>query len=124
MGGRGGGGGPGLARPAPEDALGRLGEACVRGPSLTANLPASARGGGALNTGRGAGGGEGVLLSGINGEGALGGDGALPGAGLLDGGGAGGGPLLLAVVEPVSSGVNREAGGPGGGGGGAFLPLD
>lgn len=123
MAGRGGGGGPGLARAAPEDALGRLGEDCERGLSLTANLPASARGGGALNTGRGAGGGDGVLLSGSNGEGALGGDGALPGAGLLDGGGAGGGPLLLAVVDPVFSGVKREAEGSGGGGG-ALLPVD
>lgn len=98
LGGRGGGGGPGLATL--DEARARLGG----GGGWFANLPASAIGGGALNTGLGGPGG---------GDGSRGGEG---GAGLADelrltpgasvlvrraGGGAGGGPRFEAVVLPV-----------------------
>lgn len=101
-----------------ECARGRPDTAADSGPSATANLPASASGGGARNRGCGVDGGEGV-----RGIGELplaaGGDGAEPGTGLRDGGGAGGGPLL--EDEPMSSVLERaadDAGGGGGGGGG------
>jgi hypothetical protein len=122
LGGRGGGGGPGLAR-VPEEALARL----AGGEILdTANFPASAKGGGALNLGCGVEGGDGEG----GGDSALGGDGGLPPTGLRDGGGAGGGPLLpevvLDMVVPVLCGLNfgRDAAAAGGSGGGAFdLPV-
>jgi hypothetical protein len=89
----------------------------------TANFPASAIGGGALNLGCGVDGGDGDG----GGDSALGGDGGLPPTGLRDGGGAGGGPLLLDavldMVAPVFCGLNPgkdAAAGGGGGGGGAF----
>lgn len=88
----------------------------MAGPSLTANLPASAIGGGARNRGCGVAGGEGVLAGGDT---ERGGDGALPPTGLLDGGGAGGGPRRLEDV-PVFSGLILEGGAAGGGGGGAL----
>lgn len=103
LGGRGGGGGPGLASPDPEGPLEWL---LAMGVASLANLPASAIGGGTLKRGcedTGVDGGEGVL-SGVSG---LGGDGARPGTGLLDGGGAGGGPRLLDEEAPVLSGVSR-----------------
>jgi hypothetical protein len=118
LGGRGGGGGPGLARVA-DEALARLAGGDVW---ETANFPASAKGGGALNLGCGVEGGDGEG----GGDSALGGDGGLPPTGLRDGGGAGGGPLLLdvglAVVAPVFCGLNlgRDAVAEGGGGGGAL----
>jgi hypothetical protein len=122
LGGRGGGGGPGLARVA-EEARARLAGGEVW---ETANFPASAIGGGALNLGCGVVGGDGEG----GGDSALGGDGGLPPTGLRDGGGAGGGPLLLdvvlAIVAPVFCGLNlgRDAAPGGGGGGGAFdLPV-
>lgn len=121
FGGRGGGGGPGLA--AFEEARARLGGAGGK----FANLPASASGGGALNTGLGGPGG---------GEGSRGGDG---GAGLPDefllmvvasvfvlraGGGAGGGPRFDAVVLPVFCGlIGPLTGAALGGGGGGALAL-
>lgn len=121
FGGRGGGGGPGLAREADEARV--RPEGCSAGPSLTANLPASAMGGGARNLGCGlAAGGEGVLVRG--GELDRGGEEALPGTGLRDGGGAGGGPLRLDEAEvPVFSGLTLEGGAAGGGGGGGALDL-
>lgn len=122
LGGRGGGGGPGFARD-PDEARLRP-EGCMAGPSLTANLPASAMGGGARNLGcggLGAGGGDGVLAGG-GGELDRGGEGALPGTGRRDGGGAGGGPLRLEeAVVPVFSGLILAGGADGGGGGGGAL---
>ena len=110
-----------MASAAPEDARARPGDGCEEA-SLTANLPASASGGGALKIGRGVAGGEGVLAG--TGEGSRGGEDERPGAGLLEGGGAGGGPLLLDEVAPVLSGLNLGAmRPPGGGGGGGALPL-
>lgn len=107
LGGRGGGGGPGLANDA-DEALSRPDE-CTAGPGLTANLPASASGGGARKRGWGLGAGEGVLGGGEGDR--AGGDGALPATGLLDGGGAGGGPLLLEeLAVPVFSGLILEGG--------------
>ena len=114
--GRGGGGGPGLATLAVEDAL-ALPDGCMSTPGFTANLPASANGGGARNLGWGLASGDGVAGGDLD----LDGDGALAATGLRDGGGAGGGPLRLAVVDPVFSGLSRAAGG-GGGGGGALPP--
>lgn len=115
LGGRGGGGGPGFARFAPDEARGRPMLA-----SATANLPASANGGGTRNCGCGVVGGDG---SG-EGESAFGGDGALPPTGRRDGGGAGGGPLLLAVVDPVFCGLSLGNGALDGGGGGGGAALD
>ena len=113
--GRGGGGGPGFATD-PDDV--RLcPDPGYAGPSLTANLPASAKGGGARNRGWGVEGGDGVLAGG---ETERGGEGSLPPTGLLDGGGAGGGPRRPEVVEPVFSGLIFDGGAAGGGGGGAL----
>lgn len=103
---------------APEDALARTGSG---GPPEPANLPASARGGGARNLGCGGNDGEGVR----GGESSLGrgGDGR-PATGLRDGGGAGGGPLRLDDVAPVFCGLSLGGPAAGGGGGGAGgVPL-
>lgn len=119
FGGRGGGGGPGFA--AFDDARALFGGAGGR----LANLPASAIGGGALNTGFGGPGG---------GDGSRGGDGGaglaeelrvMPGASvfvLRAGGGAGGGPRFDVVVLPVFCGLMGPltGGALGGGGGGAL----
>ncbi len=124
LGGRGGGGGPGLASE-PDEARLRL-EAGGAGPGLTANFPASAMGGGARNLGCGLAAGDGVRGGG---ESERAGDDVLPGTGLRDGGGAGGGPLRLLedAPVPVFCGLSPECGaadgGAGGGGGGALDDL-
>jgi hypothetical protein len=122
LGGSGGGGGPWLARVA-EEALARLADGDVW---ETANFPASAMGGGALNLGCGVEGGDGEG----GGDSALGGDDALPPTGLRAGGSAGGGPLLLEValdvIAPVFCGLKpgKDVAAGGGGGGGTFdLPV-
>jgi hypothetical protein len=118
FGGRGGGGGPETA--APDEALARPGRG---GPPEPANLPASARGGGARNLDCGVKGGDGDRI----GESSLrggGGDGGLPPTGLRDGGGAGGGPLRLCDVAPVCCGLSFDgAAGVGGGGTALFRPC-
>lgn len=88
FGGRGGGGGPALTL---EVALGRLRSA---GPSGTANLPASAKGGGALN----------LRAGGDGSRGGGGGEADSSGASALvfRAGGGGGGPLRLPELLPVS----------------------
>jgi hypothetical protein len=118
FGGRGGGGGPGFI--APDEALARPGRG---GPSEPANLPASASGGGARNLRGGAKEGEGDR-DGESSLGGCGGDGGRPPTGRRDGGGAGGGPLRLDDVAPVSWGLSLGGavdGGAGGGGGAALF---
>lgn len=117
LGGRGGGGGPGLVTL--DVARARPGSV---GASFT-NLPASANGGGALYRGcGGVGGGEGDCCR----TGAEGGSGRAPRRG---GGGAGGAPLLETdeLVLPVCWGLILldlfDNDGPPGGGGGGALPV-
>ena len=120
LGGLGGGGGPGFAKLLGFDTV--LARPVGPGPWDTANLPASASGGGARNLGCGLEGGDG---DGSGGDSGLGGEGGLPPTGLRDGGGAGGAPLLLDVLDnvaPVFCGLTLDDGADGGGGGGAALP--
>lgn len=88
--GRGGGGGPGVAF---EIARGRRGGT---GPAGTANLPASAIGGGALNFRAGG--------DGSRGDGGDVGSSGASGRDFRDGGG-GGGPRRLVELDPVSWGL-------------------
>jgi len=125
LGGLGGGGGPGLATL--DVALGLFGRLDA---GTLANLPAPARGGGALNWNPWRGGGEGVLSGDCEGDFGRCGEDVdwLSGRLLRDGGGAGAGPLLEDPELPVFWGLialielRRPLGGAGGGGGGA-LPL-
>lgn len=110
---RGGGGGPGLAPDAARALPLSLPDGCAAGPGATANLPASASGGGALNRGFGGPSGDGVL----GGVSSCSREGSRSGKGLREAGGAGAGPLLL-----LKSASDLDAGGPGGGGGGGARP--
>lgn len=79
-----------------------------------ANLPASAKGGGARKRDCG---GEGARVGEDSDDGAL----CIWEAPLLDGGGAGGGPrLVLPPVDCGESSLTRVVKAPGGGGGGAL----
>lgn len=103
----------------PDVARGRVGATAA-----CANLPASASGGGARNLVVGWTGGDGSR----GGEFCSGGEAATSVRVLRDGGGAGGGPLRLAVVEPVFCGLiefilDAPGGAAGGGGGGGAFPL-
>ena len=128
LGGRGGGGGPGVATF--DVALGRPGS--LGGAAAPAYLPASASGGGALNW-KCARGGEGVRSGDLGGEGGFGWFGEPDEVDwfsvrlLLVGGIAGAGPLREDIVLPVTCGVIvsilLDDGADGGKGGGGALPL-
>ena len=120
FGGRGGGGGPGVAELVARLLEGKEGV----GRSWFANLPASASGGGALNRGLGGDGARGGLGEGLGGR-WIDGDAFPAAADFLGGGGAGGGPRFeVPPDEPVFCGLKVAAlTAPGGGGGGAFAAL-
>lgn len=119
LGGRGGGGGPGLAKLEPEAARLRDGRL---GPGIWAYFPASAIGGGARNLGRG---GDGSRLGDWAGDCSRGGggDGGASGRPRLAGGGGGGAPRLPVFCGLIGWDFDTCGGGTEGGGGGGTLAL-